>query len=103
MGKLTGLKEGGQEVTMERETEEKGKRKRENMHTDRRKIGEEEEEEEEEKRRKRRRRGGGGGGGGPKIMSGLYSKELLGEGQPSLWVGKSKVGGRVCQVRTEES
>ena len=32
-------------------------------------------------------------------MSGLYREEPLGEGQPNLWAGKSRVGGRVCQVR----
>uniref|UniRef100_A0A0V1KHR0 Uncharacterized protein n=1 Tax=Trichinella nativa TaxID=6335 RepID=A0A0V1KHR0_9BILA len=30
-------------------------------------------------------------------MSGLYREEPLGEGQPSPWAGKFRVGGRVCQ------
>jgi hypothetical protein len=34
-------------------------------------------------------------------MSGLYREEPLGEGQASPWAGKFRVGGRVCQVRTE--
>ena len=34
-------------------------------------------------------------------MSGLYREEPLGEGQPSPWAGKFRVGGRVCQVGTE--
>lgn len=34
-------------------------------------------------------------------MSGLYSKEPLGEGQLSPWAGKFRVGGRMCQVGTE--
>ena len=34
-------------------------------------------------------------------MSRLYREEPLGEGQPSSWVEKFKVVGRVCQVGTE--
>ena len=34
-------------------------------------------------------------------MFGLYREEPLGEGQPSPWAGKFRVGGRVCQVGTE--
>ena len=36
-------------------------------------------------------------------MSGLYREELLGEGQLRPWAGKGRVGGRVCQVRSEGS
>lgn len=35
-------------------------------------------------------------------MSGLYREKPLGEGQPSPWSGKFKVGGRVCLVGTKE-
>ena len=42
-----------------------------------------------------------GGGSGVTKMSGLYREEPLGEGQPSPWAGKFRVGGRVCQVGTE--
>jgi hypothetical protein len=31
-------------------------------------------------------------------MFGLYREEPLGEGQPSPWTGKFRVGDRVCQV-----
>jgi hypothetical protein len=31
-------------------------------------------------------------------MSGLYREESLGQGQPSLWAGKFRVWGRICQV-----
>jgi hypothetical protein len=34
-------------------------------------------------------------------MSGLYREEAVGEGQPSLWAGEFRVGGRVWQVGTE--
>jgi hypothetical protein len=33
---------------------------------------------------------------------GLYMEESLGEGQPSPWARKFRVGGRRCQVGTEE-
>ena len=49
---------------------------------------------------------GGGGGKEKKRMrkkSGLCRKDPLGEGQPSPWAGKLRVGGWVCQVGTEES
>ena len=35
-------------------------------------------------------------------ISELYREDPLGEGQPSPWAGKFRVGGRVCQVGTEE-
>jgi hypothetical protein len=41
------------------------------------------------KRRKKRRRR-------KRKKSGLYREEPLGEGQPSPWDGKFKVGGREC-------
>jgi hypothetical protein len=34
-------------------------------------------------------------------MSGIYKEEPLGEGQPSPWARKFRVGGRVCQVGAE--
>ena len=34
-------------------------------------------------------------------MSGLYREEPLGEGQPSLWGEKFRVGGWICQVGIE--
>ena len=34
-------------------------------------------------------------------MSGLYKEEPPEEGQPSLWAGKFRVEGRICQVETE--
>lgn len=34
-------------------------------------------------------------------MSGFYREKPLGEGQPSPWAGKFRVGGRVCHVGTE--
>ena len=34
-------------------------------------------------------------------ISALCREESLGEGQPSPWAGKFKVGGRVCQSGTE--
>ena len=30
-----------------------------------------------------------------------YKEDFLGEGQPSPWAGKFKVGGKLCQVVTE--
>jgi hypothetical protein len=33
-------------------------------------------------------------------VSGLCREEPLGQGQPSLWTGKFKVGSRVWQLRT---
>lgn len=35
-------------------------------------------------------------------MSGIYMEDALREGQPSPWTVKFRVGGRVCQVGTEE-
>ena len=32
----------------------------------------------------------------------LYREEPLGEGQPSPWAGKFRVGGGICRVGTEE-
>jgi hypothetical protein len=54
--------------------------------------GEEEEKEREKERERERER----------KMSGLYMEEPLCEGQPSPWIGKFRVGFRVCQVGTEE-
>lgn len=34
-------------------------------------------------------------------MSGVYREDPLGDGQPRPWVGKFKVGVRVCQIETE--
>jgi hypothetical protein len=74
LGEFPGLKD----VTMGRE---KGERKRETVWAQR-----------EEKEGERE---------GETKMSGLYREELLGEGQPSTWTRKFKVGGRACQVGTE--
>lgn len=39
--------------------------------------------------------------GGETKMSGFYREKPLGEGQPSPWAGKFRVGGRICQVGSE--
>lgn len=33
-------------------------------------------------------------------MSGWYREEPLGDGQPSSWAGKFRVGDRICQKET---
>jgi hypothetical protein len=71
VGQFTGLRE----LTMGRESG-KGKGKRESTWTERRKNTETK-------------------------MSGFYREEPLGEGQPSPWARKVRVGGGICQVVTE--